>query len=98
MTAGEGVNNLAAADGGFRGAYDEEVALDEGHRVGQMYLRPGFMARQKLPSVEESNPGARFTDVGMEGNAGVVLHWTGSVGEQLHLGVEHCGGVGASQR
>ena len=91
VTTGEGVDDLAAADSGFGVADDEEVALDEGQRVGQMDLRPGFLAGLKSAGVEEADSGASLADVGVEGDAGVVLHGARSVGQQLHLGVEHGG-------
>ena len=54
-----------------------------------MNLRPGFLAGLKSAGVEEADSGASLADVGVEGDAGVVLHGARSVGQQLHLGVEH---------
>ena len=84
---------MAAADGCLGVADDEEVALDEGEGLCEVDLCPCFVAGPEASGIEEANSGAGLADVGVEGDAGVVLHGAGSVGEQLDLGVEHGGGL-----
>ncbi len=57
-----------------------------------MDLSPGFVTGPESTGVEESDPGAGLADVGVEGDAGVVLHGSWGVGEELYLGVDHGGG------
>ena len=84
MLCGNGVENLATANGFNRGVAsdDKPIALHQAHRGFQSNLHTGGVSGGEFRPVQEHHMAEHFTGTGMESHPGSGLGGFGVAGEK----------------